>query len=223
MHLRSKIIPIAILSIGAFIIGLCIGASEYKSALDGIKWTDVASLSITFLGFSLAFYTYHQWLNDKKQEDSYLIAKQYLSAIDQVRECLNDLSFHYHSMCPAPGVIVESKEVTTQRLEHVNKVWHELYQSKVMVLNSKRELAFWKVSLTEGFSEKHDEFIKELDAISVISNCLNSQLYHFHIKEADNMNEVIREKSMLDDNLSRAYKIINERIDMGFEKVFSFK
>lgn len=126
-------------------------------------------------------------------------------------------------MCPAPGVIVESKEITAQRLEHVNKVWHELYKSKVMVLNSKQELAFWKVSLTEDFGKKHDEFIKALDEISIISDCLNNQLYHYHINEAGNIDEVVREKSILDDKVSLAYKIINERIDMGFEKVFLFK
>ena len=221
--MRKNIAISVVVSIASFIIGLCIGASEYKSALTGIKWTDVASLSVTFLGFSLAFYTYHQWLNNKKKEDSYLKAKQYLSAIDQVRECLNDLSFHYNSMCPAPGVVVESKEVTIQRIEHVNKVWHELYQAKVMVLNTKRELSFWKVSLTKGFGEKHDTFIKELDSISVISNCLNSQLYHYHVKGAGNMHEVIREKTMLDEKVLLVFKVISERIDMGFEKVFFFK
>lgn len=221
--MRRNLVLIAIFSVITFIIGLCIGASEFKSALIGIKWTDIASLLLTFFGFSLAFYTYHQWLNNKKKEDSYLIAKKYLSAIDQVRECLNDLSFHYNLMCPAAGVIVEPKEVSAQRIEHVNKAWHELYQSKLIVLNSKRELAFWKVSLTECFGEKHKEFIKCLDSISVITSCLNSQLYHFHIKEADNMKDVIQEKKMLDEHFIIVYKIINERIDMGFEKVFIFE
>ncbi len=211
------------LSIATFLLGLCIGASEYRSALSGIKWTDVASLSFTFFGFCLAFYTYSQWLNNKKKEDSYLIAKKYLSAIDQVRECLNDLSYHYHYLCPVPGLLVETKEMSAQRIEHVNKVWHELYQSKVKVLNSKRELAFWKVSLTEDFSEKHDSFIKALDSISVVSNCLNSQLYHLLLKDGGNMNEVEREKKMLDEKFFAAHKIISERIDMGFENVFSFK
>ncbi len=205
------------------VIGLCIGASEYKSALNGIKWTDVGSLLLTFFGFCLAFYTYHQWLNKKKKDDSYLIAKKYLSAIERVRECLYDISFHYHSMCPAPGVIVEPKEVSAQRIEHVNKVWHELYQSKVMVLDSKRELAFWDVSLTDDFSEKHNEFIKNMDSISVISNCLNSQLYHFLIKDDDNMSEVIREKKMLDEKIRAVHEVISQRIEIGFEKVFHFK
>jgi hypothetical protein len=220
--MKSIVLSIAI-PIASFIVGLCIGATEYKNILTGIKWTDVAMLVVTLLGFTLAFYTYHQWLNNKKKEDSYQVAKKYLSAIDQVRGGLDELFFHYSSLCPAPGVIDESKEVTKQRIEHVNKVCHELYQSKILVQNSKREFAFWKVSLTEEFSEKHEILIKELGNVGVISGCLNNQLFRFHLNDAGNMNEVTREKAMLDSKFLLIYNIIDERIDMGFEKVFSFK
>jgi hypothetical protein len=56
-------------------------------------------------------------------------------------------------MCPTPGVVVESKDVSAQRVEHANKVWHQLYQAKVSLLNARRELKFWNASLTNVFSE----------------------------------------------------------------------
>jgi hypothetical protein len=209
----------------AFLLGLFIGliiTSEYKSAFNGIKWTDVASVVVNFLGFFYAFYTYHQWRSTKQKEDSYLVAKKYLSSIEQVHETLQELNLYYHQMCPAPGIIFESQDVSAQRVEHVNRVWHHLYQTTMTLVNAKRELIFWNVSLTDVFSEKHEKLVTELDCISSISFCLNSQLYHFLLMKQDNLQEVTREKEMFDQHYHIVNEITHERIIMGFEKVFKF-
>ena len=221
--MNKNIILVVLLGGTTFVFGFFIGASENKSAFDGVNWTDVASLFVTFLVFCLAFFTYHQWLRSKKKEDSYLVAKKYLAAIDQVREVLNELSFHYNHMCPAPGVAVESKDVSFQRIEHVNKVWYDLYQARMSLMNTKNELGFWNVSLTDEFNKKHEVLVKELGSISVITTCLNSKLFHFINGERGNMNDVIREKNMFDERYRLTNDISYKRITMGFEKVFKFK
>lgn len=224
MNIKMKNnVALIILVILTLSLGFIVGSSNYQSLMGDVKWTDIASISITFFGFSLAFYTYHQWLNDRRKEDSYISAKKYLAAIEQLQETLNELSFHYGKMCPAPGVIVESKPVSSQRIEHASKVWHQLYQSKVLLLNSKRELAFWNVELTVSFDKKHGELIKSLNDISVISECLNSQLHHMILQKPDNMQEVVREKQMFDESLGVVSNIFHQRITMGFENVFKFK
>lgn len=216
-------VALIILLILTVSLGFIVGSSNYQGLMGDVKWTDMASIAITFFGFCLAFYTYHQWLNDRKKEDSYISAKKYLAAIEQIQEVLNELLFHYEKMCPAPGVIVESESVSIQRIEHVNKVWHQLYQSKVLLINSKRELAFWNVELTDGFCKKHDELIKTLNDISVVSTCLNSQLHHMILLKSDNTQEVVREKQMFDESLGKVSNILHQRITMGFENVFKFK
>lgn len=203
--------------------GLFIGASEYKSTFVDVKWTDIASLSVTFFGFSLAFFTYHQWLRNKKKEDSYFAAKKYLAAINQVQETLNELFFHYNHICPSPGLAVEQKDVSLQRLDHINKVWHDIYYTRMSLMKAKTELEFWNVSLTDEFAEKHEVFVKELSNISVVATVLNSKLFHFINNDRTNINDVIHQKSMFDEYYRILVGVAHKRITMGFEKVFKFK
>ncbi len=212
-----------IISIISFALGIFLGASEYKNEFSNIKWTDAASVVVTFGGFILAFHTYYQWLSNKKKEDSYNAAKKHLASIDEVREILHDLAFHYEHMCPSPGVIYETKDVSKQRIEHVNKMWHYLYKARASLLNTKNELVFWNVTLTADFTKKHEKLLKILSNINVTVTCLNSQLYRLLLNEENNTDEVIYEKSNFDQFLKESDIIINERINMGFENVFIFK
>lgn len=219
----KSIFFVIIFSAISFAFGLCIGATDFSVTFNTVKWTDVASLLVTFSGFCLAFITYNRWLSAKKKDDSYQVAKKYIASLDKIRDQIRDFGFHYHSMCPAPGIIVESKDVTEQRIQHVNHIWHQLFLSRDELVNAKYELSFWNVSLSKEFDEKHQLLLKEMQTISVITTCLNSQLFHFHLKDSDNMQEVIREKNLFDVHSDNLENIIHERIEMGFEKIFLFK
>ena len=54
-------------------------------------------------------------------------------------------------------------------------------------------------------------------------NSLNSHLYYFYLQEEGNIEEVIRCKEDLDKYTSSVAAILDERVLLGFEKVFEFE
>ncbi|WP_429181349.1 hypothetical protein [Aeromonas salmonicida] len=203
-------------------VGFFIGVTDHETMFDSVKWTDIGTLSVTFLGFTFGFYTYYQWLNNKRKEDSYIAAKRYIAAIDEIEENLHELRFHYDHICPAPGVGVEGQDISTKRVEHLNTVWGNLYQARRSLYKSNRELSFWNVRLDETAKQSYDSMNQYLDSISVVSSALNSQLYHFIRNNMQNMNEVISHKKKFDELHYLLHGEIQHRIDRGFKSMFLF-
>ncbi|WP_147207667.1 hypothetical protein, partial [Pseudoalteromonas nigrifaciens] len=144
--------------VGLYLVacGFFIGVTDRAAMFDGVKWTDVGTLVVTSLGFIFGFYTYFQWLNNKRKEDSYLVAKRYIAAIDEIEENLHELRFHYDHICPTPGLMVEDKDVSIKRIEHLNIVWGNLYQARRNLYKSNRELSFWNVCLAKEAVEDYN-------------------------------------------------------------------
>lgn len=211
-----------LLALLIFLIGFLTGSTKFTDTFKDIKWTDCASLTVTFLGFCFAFITYQQWLQNKKKDDSYHAAKKYLASLDKVRELLESLSLQYNHMCPAPGQIVETQEVITQRIEYLNQLWFQFDLSKSEILNSKEELSFWDVSLKEEFNKKHEEQLKHLRNLRVISIGLNSQLSLYHLEERSDSQNVISEKELFDSSYRSIVEITIERRKSGFDNMFTF-
>ncbi len=65
----------------AFILGFCFGATDFHESFKGVSWTNVLSSMTTLSGFLLAFASYNQWLSNKKRDDAYLVAKDYLKLL----------------------------------------------------------------------------------------------------------------------------------------------
>ncbi|PCC09922.1 hypothetical protein [Pseudoalteromonas sp. JB197] len=210
--------------VGLYLVacGFFIGVTDRAAMFDGVKWTDVGTLVVTSLGFIFGFYTYFQWLNNKRKEDSYLVAKRYIAAIDEIEENLHELRFHYDHICPTPGLMVEDKDVSIKRIEHLNIVWGNLYQARRNLYKSNRELSFWNVCLAKEAVEDYNYLNKSLDNISVISSVLNNQLFHF-VSSRQNMDGVIREKQRFDELHDSVHKIIQHRVDCGFKSMFTFE
>lgn len=184
MNRRFKTISYSLLpAILFFILGLCIGATSYHELLKGVNWANIISSVVSVLGFSLAFLTYNQWLTNKQNDDSYLIAKNYIAALKEIKEALRAISFEYFYLCPAPGVIVESKESSAKRIQDLYDLSRSLYSAQFELNDSESELAFWKVELSNSFNKKHSSLNKALNDINVIVRALNSQLYHYHVQE----------------------------------------
>lgn len=202
-------------------IGFCIGATEYKNIFSDVKWTDIGMLLVTFFGFAFGFFTYFQWLNGKRKDDSYLAAKKYIASIDEVEECLHELFFQYNHICPAPGLAIENKDVSIRRIEHLNNVLNYLYQARRSLYKSHRELTFWNVRLDESFSEDYAAMNKVLDSISVVSFVLNNQLFHF-IESNEKMNDVVQSKNRFDELSKEIHQVIQKRVQCGFKAVFKF-
>ncbi|MDO8827205.1 hypothetical protein [Methylophaga sp.] len=204
------------------VIGYCIGATEHKNIFSGVKWTDIGTLLVTFFGFAFGFFTYFQWLSSKRKEDAYLAAKKYVASIDEIEEHLHELLFQYNHICPVPGLLVESKDISAKRIEHLNNVWSHLYQARRSLYKSHRELEFWNVKLTDVFSEDYEAVNKSLDNISVESSVLNNQLFHFIENNMENMDSVIRHKKHFDEFYTSIHKVTQKRVQCGFKAIFRF-
>ncbi|MEC6907467.1 hypothetical protein VXS04_07255 [Photobacterium piscicola] len=204
------------------VIGYYIGATEHESIFLNVKWTDIGTLFVTFFGFSFGFFTYFQWISSKRKEDAYLAAKQYIASIAEIEEHLYELLFQYNHICPAPGVIVENKDVSVKRIEHLNNVWNYLYQARRSLYKSHRELEFWNVSLTAEFSEDYKVVNKLLDNISVVSSTLNNQLFHFIESNMKNIDSVIQHKKQFDGLYNGIHKVTQKRVPCGFKAIFKF-
>lgn len=204
------------------VIGYCTGATEHKNIFTDVKWTDIGTLLVTFLGFTFGFFTYFQWLSSKRKEDAYYAAKNYIASIDEIEEHLHELLFQYNHICPASGVVVETKDVSVKRIEHLNNVWSYLYQGRRGLYRSRRELEFWNVRLTDEFFEDYKAVNKSLDNISVVSSALNNQLFHFVESDMKNMNSVIRHKKKFDELYNEIHQITQKRVQYGFKAIFRF-
>ena len=204
------------------VIGYCIGATEHKNIFSGVKWTDVGTLLVTFWGFAFGFLTYFQWQSSKRKEDAYLAAKKYIVSIDEIEELLHELWFQYGHICPAPGLMVEKKDVSLKRIEHLNTVCVYLYQARRRLYKSHRELEFWNVSLADGFSEDYKAVNKLLDDISVVSSALNNQLFNFIEIDINNEEFVIKHKERFDDYFNRIHTVTQKRLRCGFKAIFRF-
>jgi hypothetical protein len=203
-------------------IGYCIGATEHENIFSEVKWTDIGTLLVTFFGFAFGFFTYFQWLNSKRKEDAYLAAKKYIASIDEIEEHLHELLFQYNHICPAPGVVVENKDVSVKRIEHLNNVWNYLYQARRSLYKTHRELEFWNVRLADGFAEDYKVVNKLLDNISVVCSALNNQLFHFIESNMENMNSVIQHKKQFDEYYNGIHQVTQKRVQCGFKAIFRF-
>jgi hypothetical protein len=178
---------------------------------------------VSVLGFLLAFTTYTQWLGNKKRDDAYLKAKDYLSAWNEIREILKELTYHYNCLCPSPGKIFEAKETSTKRIEHIYNLQHSLPLAKQKLNQAKSELTFWKVRLRDSFEKKHNSLNDNLSDISVVMMGLNSQLHQYYVEDNKNTTNISSEKQYYDDYVSSAINILDEIMLLGFEDVFNFE
>lgn len=204
------------------VIGYYIGATDHAKMFSDVKWTDIGTLFVTFLGFSFGFLTYFEWLNNKRNEDAYLAAKKYVASIVEIEEHLHELLFQYDHICPAPGVMVEENDVSVKRVEHLNNVLNYLYQARRGLYQSHRDLEFWNVALVDKFLEDYKGVNKLLDSISVVCSTLNNQLFHFIENNNENMNSVIQHKKRFDELYSGIHKITKKRVQCGFKEIFRF-
>lgn len=212
------------LVVSLLIVVLCILIVDRNQMFSDVKWTDVGVFLVTFLGFTFGFFTYFQWLHNKQKEDAYLSAKKYIASIDEIEECLYELMFQYGHICPASGVLVESRDISEKRIEHLNIVWDYLYQAHRNLYKAHRELEFWKVGLKHNFIEDHESMNQILRNISVTCSVLNNQLFWFIKDENDkSMDEVISSKKSFDRLYSEFYEISQKRIQSSFVDMFKFE
>ncbi|UJB72994.1 hypothetical protein HRE53_30145 (plasmid) [Acaryochloris sp. 'Moss Beach'] len=140
------------------------------------------------------FLTYSQWLTNKRRDDSYRVAKDYIAALNENQEIIREINFHYSHLCPASGVSIESETIAKKRIEHLHVLQDNLSLARVHLSIANSELAFWKVKLSPSFSEQHNIVIKDLSNIVTIMVGLNSQLYLMFADDYENRKEVISHK-----------------------------
>lgn len=203
-------------------VGIFIGSTNNAKMFNDVKWTDIGTLLVTFLGFCFAFITYHQWLTNKRKEDSYLAAKRYLTLVYEIEEFLNLMLFNYNYMCPTPGLPIENTELSIKRIEVLLNIQQTLIQTHQKIYTAHRELAFWNVSLTNKFEAQHVLLNKKLHSAEMVSDCLTNHLHIFIKSDMSNMNDVIRHKEMFDDLCKSIQQITNQRVEMGFKSMFTF-
>lgn len=211
-----------LVAICLFALGYYIGATEYEGAFTGVIWTDVGTLFVTFFGFAFGFLTYFQWQSNKRKEDAYSAAKQYVAALDEVDDHLRELQMHYNHMCPAQGAPVASRGLSGKRIEHLNSIWNYLYQARRALYKAHRELDFWHVKLINGFADDYINTVALLSSMSVACAALNNQLFHLIHSEMENMSEVIQHKEQFDELYNQIHQVAQRRVQYGFKAMFRF-
>ena len=206
-------------------VGLFLGILANLNYSIEAKWTDIFTLFVASAGVVLGYITFFRWVGNKKKDDSYLSAKDYLSALNEIRELIREIDFQYSHLCPAPGLLVEPLEITNERLERLEQLKHQLYEARVNLHHCKDELSFWNVKLSDSFTDKHDQFVKDITNLNTVMTGFNSQLYHFYNSEEEEgrSQSVQRHKKMFNDYLIPAFDFLDSRIKMGFENVFIFQ
>lgn len=206
----------------AFLLGFYSGCTSFPGLLRGVTWTSIVSSCATVVGVSLALLTYNQWLTNKRKDDSYLIAKGYLRALNELREILREIDFHYSHLCPAPGVLVEPTEIAEKRIKHLDALRNSLSLARINLSEARSELTFWEVNLSDIFSNKHDSLMQ--DAINILNVMLglNNQLYHHRFNQSQNHQEIVSQKIMFDGYSNSIKTILNERLSLSFEDFFIF-
>lgn len=207
-----------------FMLGFFFGISTYVNFTIDAKWTDFVSLSFTAAGVVLGYITYFRWWRNKKKDDSYRVSKDYLNALNEVQEVIREIDFQYFYLCPAPGLPVEGDEVSFKRIKQVDQLSHQLYLCRVNLANVKSELNFWDVKLSAAFEKEHEELLKCLANLNVVMTGLSSQLFHYYKTHSNEyMTEIDRHKKMFNGYLKSIRDILNKRISLKFDGIFTFK
>lgn len=210
---------ITFLALCLFACGYYLGLTEQEKIFSEVKWTDIGMLVVTMFGFSFGFITYFQWLNNKREDDAYLAAKNYVAAVDEVQEHLHELLAEYAHRCgeqdgseQLPGLALDNS------FSHLASLWQYFYQSRRSLHKAHRELAFWNVSLTSEFAADYQQIKQLLAEASSLCGRLNSKLAQ---PEPDN-----REQLALKQRLDVIYQQINghnhKRVEKGFKAIFRF-
>lgn len=215
------ILSLTVVSV-SFTFGLCIGSVGLPGLFEGVNLTSIISSCTAIAGLSLAVLTYNRWLINKRRDDSYLVAKQYLCLLNEIRSTLREMDFQYCYLCPTLGMIQEPTEFLEKRLDCVNDLRDKLLLSRTHLSEVKSELRFWKVTLQKIFESDHDVILEHLSNIFIAIKCLNSQLYQLHINASENIQNVISCKEIFDKSLKSIVLILDKRLSLSFEDFFDF-
>ncbi|PHQ65417.1 MAG: hypothetical protein COB99_04190 [Sulfurimonas sp.] len=74
----NKYIFYIVVFIIIFVFAFIAGNMNIENIAKDIKITDFVSSLIASLSFIIAVYSYDEWLNKKKKDDSYKVAKEYI-------------------------------------------------------------------------------------------------------------------------------------------------
>jgi hypothetical protein len=125
-------------------------------------------------------------------------------------------------MCPTPGLMIEPTEIKLQRIQRVQELLSEFYSARVQFQRAKNELGFWNVRLQTRFEQNHLDLTKQLNNIAVVGEALNSQLRYYTLQSVALPN-VANEKQRFDEFDRTITTLLNERISLGFDQVFTFR
>ena len=191
----------------------------------GVSLTSIITSCTGIAGFFLAFLTYSQWLTNKRKDDSYLFAKNYLTALNDIREILGEINFQYGRLCPVPGLAVEPEEIMKNRIENVNILKEKFSLANRNLIYARSELAFWKVKLVDAINKKHEALTKDLRDIYIVIDCLNHQLCIFYLSTSCNKDtqQITIHKKKFDEDFNSVMSILNERLSQNFEDFFIFE
>lgn len=207
------------------LIGILIGATAFENTLSAVLWTDIATFLVAFFGVAFGFFTYFQWLNDKRRDDAYLAAKKYHAAIDEISQYLHELLTQYDHISPPPGTVIETDGPSIKRIEHLHTVWNLLYQARRICHASHRELGFWGARLADRFEEDYKAMNRLLDQIALKSSTLNSQLLDAckddqHQRKA--IEEIVHSKHQFEQLHSELHQILQRSLRCDFKELFRF-
>ncbi|MEA5445566.1 hypothetical protein VCB98_07020 [Gammaproteobacteria bacterium AB-CW1] len=185
--------------------------------------TDVVSTLAAVFGLLFAVVAYFLWHRDKIREDTFEAIRKYLRAIASAEDVKRAIELNYRQLVPEPGSVPIENEAIVKELIQKSYRLQEGRSEAMHDLNvANREMGFWGIKLTKAFEEKHGELLKELRNAATIMTGLNSQLSRFYLHEVSSLDEVQREKAMIDERFRSAARILESRISMGLSGIVQF-
>ncbi|MCY9805663.1 hypothetical protein OTK51_19740 [Vibrio scophthalmi] len=209
--------------IAAFLLGALIEATDYSFLVQGVMWTDLVVAIATVVTAVIVYITYSKWLTSKKKEDAYQTSKDYIACLVTISDLLDELFEPLSIAVPQNGGVPIKPEYSLELLSRSNHAHQSLVKNFRSLDRIKSELNFWGVSLTKEFSQTHEDLIKQLNGVIVISNIVQSKVYqHYNLSE-DNLASMINEFEKLKERVRSSYALLAKRYDNRYEDFFVHK
>lgn len=99
----------------------------------------------------------------------------------------------------------------------------DLRNSTIYLNDTKNEVSFWKVELSDSAICNHNKLLDDIRNIMVVMIGLNSQLYILNAENYKNIEEVIRQKVGFDQYYDSLVSTFQKRLESSFEDFFVFR
>lgn len=208
-----------------FFLGLVLDASEYRSLMKGVTWTDILGAASAFFTCLIVAATYVKWRESKVREDAYELTKDYLRLLAGIDESLT-VSFNSYDNCvPQAGMLYPSKPQVEAWLSEGYGAYFKLNESIYKLKRKKQELGFWGVGLEDRFQKVHNEIIRHVSNYLRIHSVLGNQIQNYYLHDegrVDSVDNMHEEHQELRQSFYSLRKVLSARFEVKYADYFVY-